>query len=100
LGEIHAQPRLCVPELIQALGDSDASVRLSATHALGMFGPDAQAAIPLLTSLTNNPVITSGTIPVEGLQARFEASRALEKINPRGEDSILAVDPLKVEPSK
>jgi hypothetical protein len=99
LGEIHAEPQLCVPRLIQALGDSDEWARTSAAHALGMFGTDAQSAVPALTELTGIHKIITGC----SIQARLEASKALQKINSSvvspscenvSEFEIPAVDPL------
>src|SRR5262249_47989274 len=51
LGEIHADPSVCVPRLINALGDSNSWPQLCAAHALGRFGADARAATPSLTRL-------------------------------------------------
>jgi hypothetical protein len=82
LGEIHAEPLLCVPELIHALSDSDDWARLSAAHALGMFGTDAQSAVLSLTELTN--VHRGFKSPVNGgLQVMLEARKALKKIDGR-----------------
>jgi len=78
LGEIHAEPQLCVPELIHALSDSDDWARLSAAHALGMFGNDAQSAVPSLTELTNVPRVSVNM----GMNVMFEVRKALEKIDP------------------
>jgi HEAT repeat protein len=79
LGEIRAQPDLCVPMLINALNDSDGWVQLSAAHALGMFGAQAQSAVPSLRQLTNAIGLfrSSGTV---GLQVSLEARIALTKI--------------------
>jgi hypothetical protein len=79
LGEIRAQPELCVPVLTNALTDSDGWVQLSAAHALGMFGAQAQSAVPSLRQLTNVIGLfnSSGTV---GLQVSLEARIALTKI--------------------
>jgi hypothetical protein len=82
LGEIHAEPELCVPWLIHALNDSDDWARLSAAHALGMFGPDAKSAVPALTEMTNVSMILNKGIVSTRLQAMLEARNALDKINP------------------
>ena len=78
LGEIHAEPQLCVPQLIHALGDSNDWARLCAAHALGMFGTDAQSAVPSLTELTNVPRVSVNM----GMNVMFEVRKALEKIDP------------------
>jgi HEAT repeat protein len=82
LGQIHADPQLCVPVLIHGLSDSDGWARLSAAHALGMFGVDAQSAVPSLRGLTNfavgfNP-FASGSMD---WQVELEARKALTKIS-------------------
>jgi HEAT repeats len=77
LGEIHAEPQLCVPKLTQALGDSDAWARTSAAHALGKFVTYAQSAVPALMELTNIHKIVTGF----SVQTQFEAAQALKKIN-------------------
>ena len=82
LGEIHAEPELCVPTLIYALSDTDDWARISAAHALGMFGPDARSAVPSLTQLTDFPK-ASTKFSMMGVQAQLEARNALQKINPR-----------------
>jgi hypothetical protein len=79
LGEIHAEPQLCVPALIQGLNDSDDWARLSAAHALGMFGTDAQPAIPALTGLANFTPVLQGPWNMV-VQVRFEARNALRKM--------------------
>jgi HEAT repeat protein len=58
-----------VPELIEALGSTSRLVRREATIALGKIGPDAKAAVPGLTAITDEPII--------GLHAK----EALIKIN-------------------
>jgi hypothetical protein len=78
LGDIHAEPQLCVPVLVLALSDSHAGTRDSAVHALGMFGTNAQSAVPALWQLAHDTRISSFASPRE----RFEASQALRKINP------------------
>jgi hypothetical protein len=80
LGEIHAEPELCVPCLIQGLNDSDGWARVSAAHALGMFGTNAQPAIPALTELAKLPPPVVQGPRFSLLQVRLEARIALTKI--------------------
>lgn len=80
LGEIRAEPELCVPALVHALGDSDEWAQLSAAHALGMFGTEAQSAIPSLRELTNSPRVFNSP-GMTRLQVIFEAKNALRKID-------------------
>jgi hypothetical protein len=77
LGDIHAKPELCVPELVRGLNDSNFWARLSAAHALGMFGADAQAAIAPLSELTN---IHFQAVMGMDFQVSLEARNALRKI--------------------
>lgn len=86
LGEIRAEPELCVPKLIGGLGDSNTWVQLSAAHALGMFGPDAEAAIAPLSELTNAGIPVSGIVGMD-IQVSIEARNALRKIRPQVEIS-------------
>jgi HEAT repeat protein len=80
LGEVHAEPELCVPVLIHALGDSNDWVRLSGAHALGMFGTEAQSAVPSLRQMTNI-IGVFGSSATMGLQVNLEARNALRKID-------------------
>ena len=82
LGEIHAEPQLCVPQLIHGLSDSNDWERLCAAHALGMFGTDAQSAVPSLTELTNVARGFNSFLDM-GVQVMLEARNALKKIDPR-----------------
>jgi HEAT repeats len=79
LGEIHAEPQVCVPVLIQGLNDLSDDVRASAAHALGKFGADAESAIPNLMELTNRPFV-SGQFSF----TYMEAVGAIRKIAPAG----------------
>jgi HEAT repeat protein len=79
LGDIHAEPALCVPFLIQGLNDSYYWARLSAAHALGMFGTNAQPAIPALKELAKLPSPTQAN-KSELLQVTLEARKALARI--------------------
>ena len=58
-----------IPELIEALGSAHRLVRKGAAIALGKIGPDAKAAVPGLTAITDEPLIG------------FHAKEALNKIN-------------------
>ncbi|HEV7924213.1 MAG TPA: HEAT repeat domain-containing protein, partial [Verrucomicrobiae bacterium] len=78
LGEIRAEAQICVPVLIHALSDTDSGTRLSAAHALGMFGSDAESAIPALTRLSS-PATFWGPMGFD--QAMIEAQNALRQIN-------------------
>jgi HEAT repeat protein len=83
LGEIHAEPQLCVPKMIFGLHDSNSWVRTSAAHALGMFGADAEAALAPLSTLTNSN-FKAGTFGTD-IQVSIEAQNALRKIRPQVE---------------
>ena len=81
LGEIHASPGLCVPELLRALHDADGWVQLSAAHALGNYGKEARSAVPVLEALTLGGG-ASAKLGVD-MQLTLEARRALGKIDPK-----------------
>jgi hypothetical protein len=68
LGDIGRRADLCVPVLIQGLGNTNDSVRSCAAHALGRFGDEAKAAIPSLTQALSDK------------ETAWEAARALKKI--------------------
>ena len=72
IGEIHGQPEVFVPALINALNDSDPTARATAIRALGKYGPAAEPAVPALAGLLNDadPYISS------------EATNALKAIDP------------------
>jgi hypothetical protein len=86
LGEIHAEPELCVPKLIHALKDSDNWARLSAAHALGMFGAAAKAAIPALSELANTQPFANGGMGI--FQGNLEARNALTKIGSQSQEFL------------
>jgi HEAT repeat protein len=54
----RSQPKMnllpCLPALLTALKDSDASVRAWAAQAIGEIGPDAAEAVPALVTLLRN----------------------------------------------
>lgn len=72
IGEIHGQPEVFVPALINALKDSDPSVRATAITALGNYGPTAEPAVPALAGLLNDADPDIST----------EATNALKAIDP------------------
>jgi HEAT repeat protein len=82
LGDIHAEPQLCVPTLIRALGDTNDLVRLSAAHALGMFGAEAQSAVSSLAELANVAPRPARPGHYLGVDVLLEARNALRKIDP------------------
>ena len=83
LGEIHAEPDFCIPALLRGLKDGDSWAQTSAAHALGMFGPDASAAIPALAQVAQLSQFSATAMSRSSfVQARFEALRALRRIDP------------------
>jgi HEAT repeat protein len=75
LGRIHAEPELVVPALMQSLreaaSDTEVQIQLFSADALGQFGPEARPAVPLLTTLLQDP----------HSYIRFDASNALQLID-------------------
>jgi RNA polymerase sigma factor (sigma-70 family) len=49
LGDLHREPEVAVPVLIQCLQSPDTYVRHNAASALGKFGSQAKSAVPALT---------------------------------------------------
>jgi HEAT repeat protein len=72
LGQMKSLPDLVIPALISAADSPELVVRLFASFYLGSFGPAAKSAVPILSSLTNDP---DGSV-------RFAAVRALQQIDP------------------
>jgi HEAT repeat protein len=48
MGKQSKAPKSSVPDLMKALTDKEADVRVLAAHVLGLIGPDAKAALPAL----------------------------------------------------
>lgn len=67
-----------VPELIKALGNPDAGLRVQAARALAVIGPKAGAAVPSLISLLSD----------DDEAVRRAAARALGQIGPAARDAI------------
>ena len=55
LTQIHSNPDLSVPALMKALADPDQITRQFAARGLGVFGPDARAAVPALLEMLKLP---------------------------------------------
>ncbi len=71
LGEMHREPDVAVPVLIQALQSGNSYLRENAAAALGRFGGQAKAAVPALTK-----ALEDSDSPV-----RRQAAAALNRIN-------------------
>ncbi len=63
LGQIHGQPALAVPTLIQALNDPFISARIEAARSLGAYGKDAHPAIPPLLELRRREMLNAAQQP-------------------------------------
>jgi HEAT repeat protein len=68
----HADRRLVVPSLVKALADTNFVIRLVAARGLGLFGTNAQPAVPVLVRLLND----------RNSRVRPDATNALRKIDP------------------
>ncbi len=85
-----------VPDLVEALKDSDADVRRFAAMALGLTGPPASAAVPDLVALlqsTDQPLRTPVSVDLANgfrysMTIRYMAARALGKIGPEARAAI------------
>ncbi|HUA67319.1 MAG TPA: HEAT repeat domain-containing protein, partial [Candidatus Saccharimonadales bacterium] len=71
LGELHRDPEVAVPALIQALQSSSGYVRANAADSLGRFGGQAETAIPALTKALGD----------SDAGVRRQAAAALKRIN-------------------
>jgi RNA polymerase sigma factor (sigma-70 family) len=71
LGELHREPDIAVPVLIQALQSDDWIIRNNAASALGKFGAQAASAVPALTKARAD----------SNSDVRRQAVSALKRIN-------------------
>jgi HEAT repeat protein len=71
LGQLHRDPDVAVPALIQALQRDEKYVRNNAAAALGKFGGQARAAVPALTKALQD----------SDAQVRRQAAAAIKNIN-------------------
>jgi HEAT repeat protein len=72
LANIHSQPSIAVPALVDNLSQRDGNTHLTVA-ALGKFGSDAKAALPALLPLLNDP----------NSHIRFFTSNSLKEIDPQ-----------------
>jgi RNA polymerase sigma factor (sigma-70 family) len=71
LGELHREPEVAVPVLIQSLESSNIYVRQNSAAALSRFGGQAKSAVPALTKALEDP----------NPNVRSWAKTALKRIN-------------------
>jgi HEAT repeat protein len=71
LGELHREPDLAVPALIQSLQSDDNYLREWSATALGKFGSQAKPAVTALTKALND----------SDARVRRQAAAALKRIN-------------------
>ena len=71
LGELHREPNVAVPALIQSLQSDDNYMREKSATALGKFGSQAKSAIPALTKALED----------SDTRVRRQAAVALKRIN-------------------
>ena len=84
LGKMGADAKQAVPDLVEALGDKQESVRLAAAQALAEIGAEAKPAVPVLIKLLSGP----------DLQLRRAAARALAHKELQTKDAIPALTEL------
>ncbi len=92
LGGLNTNSLVIVPELIRALSDPDANVRMYAANSLGEFGPASSAAVPGLIKASLND---SDSGP-NGHKAyvRDATIRALGEIGPQARAAVPALKQL------
>ena len=78
-----------VPDLITALKDQAATVRISAALTLGAMGPAASSAVPALTSLVDIP--DQSKLTNDGVQVVRNAAYALGDIGPDARPAVPAL---------
>jgi len=66
--QIHEEPELAIPAVIEAIDDSDRMVQGNAVRSIGRFGPAAKAAVPKLIRLTNDPDRALSQLAIESLK--------------------------------
>lgn len=71
LGDLHQEPDVAVPALIQCLQSPMSYVRENAAGALARFGEEAKSALPALTKTLGDP----------DSSVRLQAAAALRRIN-------------------
>jgi hypothetical protein len=71
LGELHREPDIALPALIQALQSADSYIRANSAYALGRFGGQAKPAVPALTKALQD----------SDSRVRRQAATALTRIN-------------------
>jgi HEAT repeat protein len=74
LGSIGMDPDVCVPALMSAARFPDPRVRRSALHALGQFGTNANASLPIVIQALNDPDNRTRTV------ARVAAERIAPQV--------------------
>ena len=84
LGKMGANAKQAVPDLVEALGDKQESIRLAAAQALAEIGAEAKPAVPVLIKLLSGP----------DLQLRRAAARALAHKELQTKDAIPALTEL------
>ena len=94
VGKFRLQARVSVPALMRCMESRNPQLRSTAATALGLFGKDAKAAVPLLLRATNE---RAGVTPAEILQTspvaeaakqalRLIAPEVLEKVSHEEEE--------------
>jgi HEAT repeat protein len=86
--EMNIRP--CLPALMKALGDNDASVRAWSAQAIGYIGPDAEEAVPALIALLRNQDVGS----------RNSAAIALRTIGPEAKSALPALREALSDPNE
>ena len=79
---------VCVPLLIKALGDTDSDIVDAAARALGLLGPRARPAVPVLAATLDRKI--TGPFQNEG-DPIADVARALGRIGPEARSAIPAL---------
>jgi HEAT repeat protein len=76
LGQIHAQPATVVPALTEMLREHDSGIRYWAACALGIYGPDAKSAVPLLIQCYHGASVQNQIDDIGGIIKKIDPEAA------------------------
>ena len=68
LGEATYEPQVVIPAAMEAIDDTNGSIRAYGIIVLGKFGLEASAAVPKLTALTHDPDTNTTALAVDALR--------------------------------
>jgi HEAT repeat protein len=79
LGRIEADPAKATPALIQGLRDKERGVQAASANTLGILGPGAKAAVPVLRELADQAKVEAAKAKEEQAKAKADGDKDKEK---------------------